>query len=157
MNRRFSAILITLFCCGGTFVAMADVTATILGTVKDASGAVVPGVKIVATNQETNFSQSTTSDVDGQYRLLALPVGRYRVEASANGFQRFAVTDLPLEVNQQRRIDVSLQVGNLQTEVSVEASALTVETTSTQLGEVINEKKILSLPLNGRSYIDLLG
>lgn len=157
MNRRFSAILITLFCCGGSFVAMADVTATILGIVKDASGAVVPGVKIVATNQETNFSQSTTSDVDGQYRLLALPVGRYRVEASANGFQRFAVTDLPLEVNQQRRIDVSLQVGNLQTEISVEASALTVETTSTQLGEVINEKKILSLPLNGRSYIDLLG
>jgi hypothetical protein len=136
---------------------MADVTGSILGIVKDSSGAVIPNVKIAATNQETNLTQSTVSDLGGQYRLLALPVGKYRLEATADGFQRFAVTDIVLEVNQQRTIDITLQVGNVQTEISVQASALAVETTSSQLGEVISERKIMSLPLNGRSYIDLLG
>ena len=157
MNRRNVCILLVFCLFAVSSQLFADVTGSILGLVKDPSGAVVPGVKVTASNQETNFSQSVTSDVNGEYRLLALPVGTYRLEASHTGFQRFAVTDLVLTVNEQRRVDVTLQVGNVQMEISVEATALAVETNSTQLGEVINEKKILALPLNGRSYIDLLG
>ena len=155
--KHHRLVLFTVLVLACSSILMADVTGSILGTVKDATGAMVPGVKITVTNPETNFTQSTTSDVGGQYRLLALPVGSYSLEASVQGFQRFDVTGITLSVNESRRIDVTLQVGNVQTSVSVEASALAVETSSSQLGEVINERKIMSLPLNGRSYIDLLG
>ena len=155
--QRVRRVVQVLICLAGPSLLMADVTGSILGIVKDPSGAVVPSAKITATSQETNFSQSTVSDAEGQFRLLALPVGTYRLEASAPGFQRFAVTGIVLEVNQQRRIDITLEVGNVQAEIAVEAAALAVETTNTQLGEVIGERRILSLPLNGRSYIDLLG
>ena len=136
---------------------MADVTGTILGVITDPSGAVVQGVQMKATNVDTNQSSETTSNDTGQYRILALPSGQYKVEASSAGFQTFVVTGVALSVNEQRRVDVVLRVGTTQQEVSVNANALQVETTNTQLGEVIDEKKILGLPLNGRSYIDLFG
>src|SRR4029079_14786498 len=120
-------------------------------------GGVLPGVEVIATNLETNQRQSTRSDNVGQYRILALTVGKYRVEASAAGFQKFVATGIELTVNQQRRVDILLQVGNVEQQVEVSAASLQVETTATQLGDVVEEKKMLALPLNGRSYIDLLG
>jgi hypothetical protein len=136
---------------------MADVTGTILGVITDPSGAVVQGVQVKATNVDTNQSSETISNETGQYRILALPSGQYKLEASSAGFQTFVVTGVGLSVNEQRRVDIVLRVGTTQQEVSVNANALQVETTNTQLGEVIDEKKILGLPLNGRSYIDLFG
>ena len=136
---------------------MADVTGTILGVITDPSSAVVQGVQVKATNVETNQSSETISDATGQYRILALPIGRYKVEATTPGFQAFVETGVVLSVNEQRRVDIVLRVGATQQEVSVNADAVQVETTNTQLGDVIDEKKILGLPLNGRSYIDLLG
>ena len=136
---------------------MADVTGTILGVITDPSSAVVQGVQVKATNVETNQTSETTSDATGQYRILALPIGRYKVEATSPGFQAFVETGVVLSVNEQRRVDIVLRVGATQQEVSVNADAVQVETTNTQLGDVIDEKKILGLPLNGRSYIDLLG
>lgn len=135
----------------------ADVTGSILGVVRDPTSAVVGGVQITAVNLDTNQSQQATSDASGQYRILALPVGRYRVEASSSGFQKFVTTPFELTVNEQRRVDITLQVGTVEQQVEVSAAAVQVETTNTQLGDVIEERKILSLPLNGRSYIDLLG
>ena len=136
---------------------MADVTGTILGVITDPSGAVVQGVQVKATNVDTTQSSETTSTDSGQYRILALPSGPYKVEATSAGFQTFVVNGVALSVNEQRRVDIVLRVGATQQEVSVSANALQVETTNTQLGEVIDEKKILGLPLNGRSYIDLFG
>src|SRR5436309_1681792 len=135
----------------------ADVTGSILGVVRDATQAVVAGARIVATNAETNLNRETVSSVDGSYRLLALPAGTYKVTATASGFQQFTTTDINVKVNDQLRIDVLLQVGSVQQEVSVTANAVQVETETTQLGDVIESKKMLALPLNGRSYIDLLG
>ena len=134
-----------------------DVTGSILGALTDAGGGVLPGVQVTATNLETNQRQSTLSDTIGQYRILALPVGKYKVEASAPGFQKFLETGIDVAVNQQRRVDIVLQVGNVEQQVEVSAAAMQVETTNTQLGDVVEEKKMLALPLNGRSYIDLLG
>lgn len=139
------------------FTLMADVTATILGVVTDPSSALVQNVRIVATNLETNLSKETKTSVNGQYRLLALPAGRYKVQAEFSGFQTFIATDIVLAVNDQRRVDIVLQVGATQQEVSVVADAVQVETTNTQIGEVMDEKRIMSLPLNGRGYLDLLG
>ena len=135
----------------------ADVTGSILGTARDSSSAVLPGADIVATNLETNLSQRTRSDAFGQYRILALPAGRYKVEASLSGFQKFLVTGVDLTVNEQHRVDIVLQVGNVEQQVEVNAAAVQVESTNTQLGEVVEQKKMLALPLNGRSYTDLLG
>ena len=135
----------------------ADVTGSILGMVTDPSAAVIQGVRVAATNVDTNLVTETTTDVAGQYRLLSLPIGRYKVQATFAGFQTFVTTGIVLSVDEQRRVDIVLQVGAAQQEVSVSANAVQVETTNTQLGEVIDEKKILELPLNGRSYIDLFG
>ncbi|HLN00836.1 MAG TPA: TonB-dependent receptor [Bryobacteraceae bacterium] len=135
----------------------ADVTGSILGVVHDPTQAVVAGARIVATNVETNLSRETISTVDGSYRFLALPAGTYTVTATASGFQQYITRNIDVKVNDQLRIDVLLQVGSVQQEVDVTANAVQVETASTQLGDVIESKKMLALPLNGRSYIDLLG
>ena len=134
-----------------------DVTGSILGVVRDPSAAVIAGVEVTATNLDTNLARSARTDANGEYRILALPVGRYRLDASLTGFQKFSAAGIDLDVNQQRRLDITMQVGNLEQQVEVNAAALAVETTATQLGEVINTRKLVSLPLNGRSYIDLLG
>jgi Carboxypeptidase regulatory-like domain len=153
------ALFLLLLSCAFVYspALKADVTGSMLGTVTDAGGGVLPGVEVVATNLETNQRQSTKTDSLGQYRILAMPVGTYKMEASAPGFQKFLETGIDLTVNQQHRVDIVLQVGNVEQQVEVNAAALQVETTATQLGDVVKEKKMLALPLNGRSYIDLLG
>ena len=135
----------------------ADVTGSILGVVHDPTEAVVTGARIVVTNVETNLSRETISAVDGSYRILALPAGTYTVTATASGFQQYITKNIDVKVNDQLRIDILLEVGSVQQEVNVIANAVQVETASTQLGDVIESKKMLALPLNGRSYIDLLG
>lgn len=143
-------------CCAALHLS-ADVTGSILGTVRDSSGLIVVGATIAATNTATNFTRETVSGSSGEYRLLALPAGQYRVTATAPGFEQFVTTGIEVKVNDELRIDVALRVGTVKEAVTVEANAVQVETESTQLGQVIDTKEILSLPLNGRSYIDLLG
>ncbi len=135
----------------------ADVTGSILGVVRDKTQAVMVGVHIVATNVENNLSRDTTSAADGSYRFLALPAGTYKVTATVSGFRQYTTTDIDVKVNDQLKIDITLEVGSVQQTVEVSANGVQVETTTTQLGDVIESKKILALPLNGRSYIDLLG
>jgi Carboxypeptidase regulatory-like domain len=159
-NRRSRTIfvyLIVLITLIGSRSVRADVTGSILGVVRDRSQAVVAGARIVAVNAQTNFSKETTSDADGAYHLLALPAGVYKVTATAPGFRPYAATDVTLQVNDQFRLDITLDVGSVTETVDVAANAVRVETESTQLGDVVDSKKMLSLPLNGRSYLDLLG
>jgi hypothetical protein len=161
MQNRFKPITLALLLAFVTLFSpnllRADVTGSILGVVHDRTQAVVAGARIVATNVQTNFKQETTSAADGSYRILALPAGTYKVTAGAPGFQQFITTGIDLKVNDQLRIDVTLEVGTVQQEISISANAVQVETESTQLGDVIDSKKMLALPLNGRSYLDLLG
>ena len=125
---------------------------------RDPTGAIVSGASVKATHLKvTNETRITTSDDTGAYRILALPVGRYTIEVTQPGFRKFIASEIELTVNEQRRVDVSLQVGAMEQQVEVTAASVAVETTNTQLGQVIEQKKILGLPLNGRSYIDLLG
>jgi hypothetical protein len=135
----------------------ADVTGSILGVVHDRSQAVIAGAKVVATNVETNLKQETVSGTDGSYRILALPAGTYKLTVTASGFRPVTTTDIVVKVNDELRFDVILDVGTVTEEISVVANAVQVQTESTQLGDVVDSKKMLALPLNGRSYIDLLG
>ncbi len=160
LNCRVLAIAVVAISLFPMFLApivRADVTGTILGTVRDPSGAVVADADVKAINLETNQGRAAKSSITGDYRFLALPVGRYRIEATSPGFQKYVVSDVLLDVNQQRRADITLTVGTVDQSVEISAGAVAIETTATQLGEVIETKKIVGLPLNGRSYIDLLG
>jgi len=125
--------------------------------VRDRSQGAVSGAQIVVTNTQTNFKQETVTGSDGSYRILVLPVGIYALSVKATGFRPYTLTAIEVKVNDQLRLDVTLDVGTITEQVSVEANAVQVQTENTQLGDVIDSKKMLALPLNGRSYIDLLG
>jgi carboxypeptidase family protein/TonB-dependent receptor-like protein len=154
MSSAVSFVLILLF---SSYAVRADVTGSISGVVRDRTQGAIAGVHITITNTQTNFKQETISAVDGTYRILALAAGTYKLHATGVGFQQYNTTDIEVKVNDQLQIDITLEVGSVQQEVSVVANAVQVETESTQLGDVVDSKKMLSLPLNGRSYIDLLG
>ena len=154
---RITSVLLLLLAFISPALIRADVTGSILGVVRDKTQAVVAGARVVATNAETNLTRETVSEPDGSYRLMALPAGPYKLTVTAAGFQQFTTSDIDVKVNDQLRIDATLEVGSVQQEVNVTANAVQVETASTQLGDVIESKKMLALPLNGRSYIDLLG
>src|SRR5499427_3926471 len=135
----------------------ADVTGSIGGVVRDRAQAVITGAHVTVTNVQTNLSQEVTSGPDGSYHFLALPAGSYRLTVNAPSFRTFTTTDITLQVNDQLKIDAVLDVGAINEQVNVSAESTHVETESTQLGDVIDSKKMLNLPLNGRSYLDLLG
>src|SRR5215468_1854174 len=135
----------------------ADVTGSIQGVVKDRSEASVANAKAVVITVGTNLTHDTVSAADGSFRFLALPVGTYKLTVTATGFRPFTMTDIVVKVNDQLRLDVTLDVGSMLQEVTVVANPVQVQTENTQLGDVVDSKKMLSLPLNGRSYLDLLG
>lgn len=134
----------------------ATTTGSISGLVTDPSGAVIARANVVATNSQTGIKTETKSDDKGFYRLAALPIGTYDVEISQGGFKTFKTTGVVIDANSSLRVDVVLQVGQASEVVNVESNAVVVETQNTQLGEVIEGKKITSVPLNGRSFTDLL-
>ena len=151
----FVLVLAVLLVCS---VVRADVTGSIQGVVRDRSQGAIAGARLTITNVETNLKYEETSGPDGSYRVLALPAGNYKLTVTAGGFRTFVETGIVVKVNDQLEVDVTLEVGSVQQEVvKVEANAVQVQTENTQLGDVIDSKKMLALPLNGRSYIDLLG
>src|SRR5450759_1668379 len=160
MLNRFKCVFTLLvavvisFC---TTPLRADVTGSVPGVVHDSSGAVVSGAKIVATNVQTNLTQETVSGSDGAFRILALPAGKYTLTATAAGFETFSETGIEVKVNDQLHYDVALKVGSVSEKVEIAANAVQVQTENTQLGDVIDSKKMLALPLNGRSFVALLG
>ena len=134
----------------------AQATAQISGTVGDQSGAVLPGVKITATQADTGASRSTTTNNTGSYVLPNLPLGPYRLEASLAGFRTFAQTGIVLQVGSNPVIDFHMDVGQIEQTVEVKAEATAIETRSLGVGTVIETQRVLDLPLNGRSVTDLI-
>src|SRR6267142_1980024 len=130
-------------------------TGTILGVVKDSSGAVIPGASLTVTNIDTSLTRTGTSAEDGSYRFPALPVGRYRVEVMKEGFSALTRTGITLEVAQEAAIDVILEVGSPAQTVTVAEEAPLVQTTSSTMGGLVNEEQVANLPLNGRNLITL--
>src|SRR5689334_6216912 len=134
----------------------ADVTGRISGTIKDPSGAIVTGVAVKAVNEATGVSATTRTNDQGFYAFPSLSVGRWDLEIQHQGFQDYRQSGLVLDVNTALRVDVTLVLGNATQTVQVAASPIQVDTTSTQMGEVITTTKMETVPLNGRSYTDLL-
>jgi hypothetical protein len=130
-------------------------TATILGVVKDSTGAVIPGVSVTATNAETGISRSGQSGSDGSYRFPALQVGTYNVRAEHPGFQAQVQQGLRIAVGQEAVVNITLEVGAVTETVSVTAEAPLVNTTSGTLGSLVSSETITDLPLDGRNWNDL--
>jgi hypothetical protein len=144
------------FCLFFAAIASAQVNkATITGIVRDASGAAIPGVKVVAVNAGTNLSSETASGASGDYSIPALNPGEYRVEAESAGFKKAVLANIVLQVNQQARIDLILEVGQVTESVDVHATTPALETESPIVGGVIDQARIEALPLNGRNFMEL--
>jgi len=131
-------------------------TAQIHGVVQDSSGAAVPGAEVKATQIETGVSRTVTSAADGGYVLTNLPIGPYRLEIVKDGFTKYAQSGIELQVNSDPLINPALKVGAVTEVLNVEANAALVETRSSGIGEVVQNQRIIELPLNGRNVTDLI-
>jgi hypothetical protein len=131
-------------------------TGTISGTVKDASGAVLPGATVVAQSEETGFSRTVSTDSTGRYIAPSLDPGLYKITASMDGFQTTSRTGIELTLGRQVVINFDLTVGSIATSVEVTAEAPLVDTIGGTLGGTIESSKITELPLNGRDLAQLI-
>jgi len=136
--------------------AWAQATAQINGTVADSSGAILPGVTVVAIQTDTGFRREAVTDEKGAYGLLNLPLGPYRIEASLAGFRSYAQTGVVLQVNSNPVINVTLQLGELNETLTVQGQAPLVETRNPAVGQVIENERIEALPLEGRNPTALI-
>jgi hypothetical protein len=134
----------------------ASVNGSISGTVRDPSGSVVAIAHVTVKETGTGLSYETHTDSKGYYTFPVLPVGHYELDVDASGFQGYARKAITLDTNAALTLDASLAVGSVSQSVTVTDNTLHVETASTQLGQVITGRQMTSVPLNGRSYTDLL-
>jgi hypothetical protein len=146
-------LALAAFCCGRL---NAGVTASISGTVTDASGAAVAGATVTATNVDTGIATTQTTNSQGFYSFQSLALGKYNIDVQQAGFKSYRKVGLALEVNEAVTVDVVLQVGQKTERVEVQSDALHVETSNTQMGEVIEGKEMTDVPLVKRSFTDLL-
>lgn len=155
--RNISLLALALVClfAGMRSVNAQQLTAQIKGTVEDASGAAIPDAQVTATNVQTGVDTTVPSKNDGTFEFLQLPVGVYRVTVTKTGFGTFTAANVQLVLNQIYNLPVTLQVGAVSTAVEVQGNAAQVETSTTQLGTVIQGQQIVDLPLNGRNWVSM--
>ena len=135
----------------------AQATGTILGTVADVTGAVLPGAELTITNIETGVSRTTITNESGNYKVVRLLPGRYSIRGELPGFKSTVIEDALLQVNQEARYDLSLEVGEITQEVTVSGETVAlVQTDDASVGQVVDHKKVVELPLNGRNYMQLI-
>ena len=136
--------------------AWAQATAELSGRVTDESGAVLPGVTVTATQTDTGFTRSDVTDGGGAWVMPNLPTGPYKLEVSLQGFRTYVQTGIVLQVGATPTINASLGVGNLEETVSVEAAAPLVDVRSSGISTVVEQERIVELPLQGRQVTDLI-
>lgn len=151
MARRLLVVL--AFTAGS---AWAQATGAVSGTVRDATGAVIPGASVTATNTGTNQSRKASTDTAGQYVFPLLPVGTYEMRAEAHGFAPFLQQGIRVQANTQVQADAALQVASANTQVTVSSEATLVQTTSSTLVQVVDQRRVADLPLNGRNVLQLV-
>jgi hypothetical protein len=127
----------------------------ILGTIKDTSGAVVTGASITVTNVGTNLARTAVTDVNGDYVVASLPVGQYTVSAEHAGFRRTTATGINLQFDERARIDLTLQIGEVQQSVQVEDVIPLLATDTATVGHTLDSQNMTALPLNKRDYLSL--
>lgn len=146
-------VLLFVTFCGAAWAQ----TGSITGTVKDSSGAVIAGANVVVTSPERGISRQMSTNSTGEYNESALPTGSYDIIVSATGFKKYEARGVVLDVAQKARVDVTLEVGAITTEVIVQGENVAqVETQSSELAGTVTGKEITQLELNGRNFTTLV-
>src|SRR5262245_52165361 len=157
--RRFLSCLVLMLLAVSPFIPALDaqgVGAAIQGTVRDSSGAIIPGAMVTAINTETNLRRTATSNEAGLFSIPDLPPGKYRAQVSLSGFQTTVVENIELVVGQQFVLNPTLQVGGLAEQVTVASELPLVDTSTSQVAGLVAERQVRDLPLNGRSFDNLI-
>jgi outer membrane receptor protein involved in Fe transport len=149
---RYVLPLLVLACSS---LSAQQITGNISGTVTDPTGAVILGAAVTARQVETGLSRSVASDRNGNYNLLELPIGHYRLQVAAKGFEAYVQDGITLNVNETASISPHLAVGSEQQQVLVSADAEMIEPTVTSMGKVVQQRELEDLPLNGRNFAQL--
>src|SRR5262249_47636778 len=153
MKSKISLLLMIVLCITGAALAQTD-TARLVGTITDASDAVLPNATVAVTNVGTNRVVTAQTDGAGQYTVNALPAGKYHIEVKATGFKT-STADFTLEVSQVQTISLKLETGEVSTVVDVTDAVPLVDTATSNMGEVIQGREVTELPLNGRNFTQL--
>ena len=151
--RNLGSLVILIFILSAPF-AFAQ-TGSITGTVRDPSGAVLPSAAITVINTGTNAQRNTVTDDRGDYNVTLLPVGVYRIQAEMQGFKTGLAENIMVNVNDKLRIDFALQIGDVTERVVVTGAAPLVQSETSAVGDVVDNQKIIELPLNGRQFESL--
>ncbi|PYR28669.1 MAG: TonB-dependent receptor, partial [Acidobacteria bacterium] len=154
MKRVALGLIIAVGLLPGSLAAQA-VTGTILGTVTDSTGALIPGATITLTHAGTGLTRTVVSDAAGEYTAPSLPTGKYTVTAELSGFKTVAQPDVDLGVDQRVRINVRLEIGTVSETITITGQSPLVQIASSELGTTVSEEQIKTLPLNGRNFVNL--
>ena len=160
-NRIFLGVAFGLCLCVcamlmGSPLAAQSTFGAITGTVTDATGAAVPGAAVTLTNEGTGATQTVTTGADGLYTFVNLNPGEYRIDAEKTSFKHFKREHINIEVQQSARIDVTMELGAVNQTVEVTGETPLLQTTTTSLGQVIDENQVDNIPLNGRNVFNLI-
>jgi len=158
MISKFFSCFFVLLACAAAFASPAYSqlsSGTVLGTIADGTGAVIPGVTITATNTAIGLTRSVISNESGNYRIDQLPLGNYNVQAELPGFKKELRNSVTVNVDARVRLDFVLSPGSVSEVVEVMSTAPLVQTDDSSVGQVVEERKIISLPLNGRDFSQL--
>ncbi|MGH9902786.1 MAG: carboxypeptidase regulatory-like domain-containing protein, partial [Pyrinomonadaceae bacterium] len=154
-NSSVVLVAVMLVALAAAPAAAQSFKATVVGQVTDANGAVVPGATVTVVQQETGNAQTVTTKDDGSYTVTQLTPGRYELRVEAANFKRGVQTDLVLETDQTQRVNVTLEAGSVSETVTVISAAPVINTDTSDKGEVITNRQVQELPLNGRDATDL--
>jgi hypothetical protein len=152
----FSSVILALVGFAGTALGQAQVTASITGNVQDATGAVVRDASITVKSEETGAERTVTTDESGNYRVLSLPLGLQELKAEKQGFKTALRTGVSLVVGQEAVVNFHLELGDLVQQIAVSEEAPIVNVTTASVSGMVNERQIKELPLNGRSFDNLI-
>ena len=155
MRRLMTAVLLSAVAAISPAAAQ-TVTGTILGSVSDATGAVIPGAKVTAANPNTGYSRPVNTDSVGNYLLTFLPLGAYEVVATAPGFKQTRRAGITVAADERVRVDLTLEIGDAAQTVEVTGGAPLVQTSDATVGEVVDSQRIMDFPLNKRNFADLV-
>ena len=152
--RVFAFMALMLLLANGAARAQ-EVTGKIIGTITDPKGGVIPDARVTITNVAMQVSRETTTDREGYYQVLSLPIGTYRVTVEHAGFRKTVTGDQTLLINQVLRVDIQMELGSPTETVEVTAQVAGVETVNPTVGQSVTVRPLLNLPLNGRNIYDL--
>ncbi len=153
--RGLAGGLLGVLLCLRASPAHAQGTAEIVGTVSDVTGAVLPSVSLTVTNVASGQQRILTTDAQGSYVITALPIGEYTVRAESPNFRPQNRQGIVLQVGDRARVDMTLELGDVSQEITVQESVPLLRTTNAEVSEVINNQRLVNLPLNGRQFVQL--